>query len=265
MNLLFHQMVSRKEYLEKLLTELVCKLEDSPKGKLRVSNDRGIARYYCVTSPKDTHGKYIPKKEQELAYQLAQKDYMQRLYRKVIEELEDIDKYLLKHGETYLEDVYSNLNQYRRNMVMPMVLTDEMFVEQWEMAAYEGNPYYPEEKVYSTKKDELVRSKSEVMLADMYYELGIPYRYEAQLQLKNGKKKYPDFTLLKIATREIIYHEHLGLLENEEYLHANLAKFDEYRENGIYLGKNLIITYEAEGFYLNVKEIRKMVQEMMQA
>lgn len=97
MNLLFHQMVSRKEYLEKMQTELVCKLEDSPKGKLRVSNDRGIARYYHVTSPKDTHGKYIPKREQELAYQLAQKDYMQRLYQKVREELDDIDKYLFEY------------------------------------------------------------------------------------------------------------------------------------------------------------------------
>ena len=30
----------------------------------------------------------------------------------------------------------------------------------------------------------------------MYYELGIPYRYEAELRLRNGKRKYPDFTLL---------------------------------------------------------------------
>ena len=59
--------------------------------------------------------------------------------------------------------------------------------------------------MYPTKKDENVRSKSEVMIADMYYELGIPYRYEAQLLLKNGKKKYPDFTLLKTKTRQIVF------------------------------------------------------------
>ena len=66
-----------------------------------------------------------------------------------------------------------------------------------EKENYNTNPYYPEQKVYPTKKDEMVRSKSEVMLADMYCEMGIPYRYEAELVLKNGKKRYPDFTLLK--------------------------------------------------------------------
>ena len=42
----------------------------------------------------------------------------------------------------------------------------------------------------------------------------------------------------------------------------NLQKLDEYRRNGIYPGKNLIITYEAEGSYLNIKEIRQMVKEI---
>ena len=59
-------------------------------------------------------------------------------------------------------------------------------------------------EVYETKKNELVRTKSEMMLADMYYELGIPYRYEAQLLLKNGKKKYPDFTLLKTKITNLL-------------------------------------------------------------
>lgn len=73
--------------------------------------------------------------------------------------------------------------------------------------------------------------------------------------------KYPDFTLLKVKTREIIYHEHLGLLDDEEYRKANLAKLEEYRKNGIYQGKNLIITYEGTGCPLNIKEIRAYVQE----
>ena len=97
----------------------------------------------------------------------------------------------------------------------------------------------------------------------MYYELGIPYRYEAEVQLSNGKIKYPDFTLLNIRTREVIYHEHLGLMDDENYRKVNLIKLDEYRRNGIYLGKNLIITYEAEGCYLNIREIRDMCREII--
>lgn len=192
---------------------------------------------------------------------LVQKEYMLKLRQEVKEEIEDIGKYLPLH-ENSLENVYNKLNDYRKNIVIPMVLSDEQFVMQWEREHYETNPYLPEEKVYPTQKDELVRSKSEVLLADMYYELGIPYRYEAQLKLKNGKRKYPDFTLLKVKTREVIYHEHFGLLDNEEYRQASLNKLDEYSKNGIYLGKNLIITYEAEGHYLNIKEIKKMMKEI---
>lgn len=260
MNPLFQPIMQRKEHLENLLLDLTDKLQLAPQGKLRVSNDRGIPRYFHITNPKDTRGNYILKKNHELACQLAQKDYMQKLYKEVKEELDDINLYLSKHGAATLENVYAGLNEYRKNIVTPMVISDEMYIWQWENEQYETNPYYPEEKVYPTKKDEMVRSKSEVLLADMYYELGIPYRYEAQFLLKNGKVKYPDFTILKAKTREIIYHEHLGLLDNEEYRQANLAKLEEYRKNGIYTGKNLIITYEAEGCYLNIKEIRKMIE-----
>lgn len=263
MNLLHDQMTKRKEYLESLKKQVEQEMSDFPEGHLRISNDRGIPRYFHVLKANDTRGDYIPKENTELANQLAQKDYTQKLYKKVNKELADINKFLSRHTPDELEQVYTSMNTYRKELVTPDVVPDEMFVSAWEQEDYNTNPYYPEQRVYSTKKDELVRSKSEVMLADMYYEMGIPYRYEAELVLKGGKKKYPDFTLLKTNTREIIYHEHLGLLDDEEYREANLSKLEEYRKNGIYLGKNLILTYEAEGCYLNIKDVKKMVSEIM--
>lgn len=262
MNQLFYELNKRKEYLQDLMREIDIRLYTSPQGALRVSNIKGIPRYYHMTKVGDTQGKYIQKKNKNLACQLAQKDYMQKLYREAAKELESINIYLTNHGEADLEKVYDGLNQYRKEIVTPLVITDEMHAEQWRNEMYETNPYHLEDKVYPTKKDEMVRSKSEVLLADMYYELGIPYRYEAELRLKNGKRKYPDFTLLNIKTREVIYHEHLGLMDNEEYRQANFVKLDEYRKNGIYPGKNLIITYEGEGAYINIKEIKQMIQEI---
>jgi len=263
LNQLFHELNKRRDYLQELIREIEGQLQIAPQGNLRVSNIKGIPRYYHMTIPGDTKGKYIKSKDKSLAYQLAQKDYLQKLYQEVKEELQDIEFFLKKHGGDDLEQVYDKMNEYRKEIVSPIVITDEMYVEQWEKEQFETNCYYPEEKVYPTKKDEMVRSKSEVMLADMYYDLGIPYRYEAALRLKNGKKKYPDFTLLDIRTRKVVYHEHMGLLDNEEYRQANMQKLKEYQKNGIYLGKNLIITYEGEGHYLNIREIRKMVKEIM--
>lgn len=263
MSELFHELNKRRQYLQELMREIKGQLQIAPQGNLRVSNIKGIPRYYHVTTSGDTKGKYIKNEDRNLACQLAQKDYMQKLYQEAEEELQDIECFLNKHGNNDLEEIYDGLNEYRKEIVMPMIITDEMFIQQWEKEPFDTNPYHPEEKVYPTKKDEMVRSKSEVMLADMYYDLRIPYRYEAELRLKNGKKKYPDFTLLDIRTRKVAYHEHLGLLDNEEYRQANMQKLEEYRKNGIYLGKNLIITYEGEGCYLNIREIKKMVREMM--
>lgn len=233
-----------------------------PQGKLRISNNRGVPRYYHIVEPKDTIGKYISQKDQEVVKKLAEKDYMNKLKKEVESELQDINNYLKKHNSTNLEDIYRNMNDYRKNLVTPLVLTEESYAKQWESQSYVQNPYYEEEKIYPTKKDEFVRSKSEAILADMYYELGIPYRYDAEIQLKGGVKKYPDFTLFDAKNKREIYHEHFGMLDDDKYRKKNLQKLDEYRRNGIYPGKNLIITYEAEGSYLNIKEIRQMVKEI---
>ena len=262
MNQLFQELINRKEYLQKIINQTEKDIKTFPEGMLRVSKIQGIPRYYHVKNSGDEKEKYISKKNVELAKKLAQKEYEKKLCRQAKEELDDINLFLAKHKEDKLEKIYSELNQYRKDLVQPKILTDEMYVNLWMSEEYETNPYFLEEKVYETKKNELVRTKSEMMLADMYYELGIPYRYEAELRLKNGKKKYPDFTLLDVKNRKVIYHEHLGLLDKEEYRQSNFNKIDDYRRSGIYMGKNLILTYEVEGCYLNMREIRQMMSEL---
>lgn len=262
LNLLIPELEKRKQYLETLLSFINQQQENMPQGKLRISKSRGILRYYNIIDPKDTLGSYIPKGKQEIVNKLAEKDYLNKLKKEVEVELHDINSYLKKHNSSNLEDIYRNMNDYRKNLITPLVLPDELYVQQWKNESYTINPYFDINKIYPTKNDELVQSKSEAILADMYYDLGIPYRYDAELQLKNGVRKYPDFTLLDIKNRRLVYHEHFGMFDDDEYRRKNLRKLDEYRRNGIYPGKNLIITYEAEGSYLNVKEIRQMVKEI---
>ena len=121
----------------------------------------------------------------------------------------------------------------------------------------------PEEKVYQTKRGEMVRSKSELLIADLLYEMEIPYRYEPRVRMKGGNYKYPDFLILNRKTRQTIYWEHLGLMDDPDYLNNNLAKILEYGENGICLGKNLMITFETSEHPLNVRWIRKILSEIL--
>ena len=55
-------------------------------------------------------------------------------------------------------------------------------------------------------KGEKVRSKSEVNIANMLHEKGIPYRYEEELQLRNGKIVSPDFTIF-VKNGESVYNQ----------------------------------------------------------
>lgn len=98
----------------------------------------------------------------------------------------------------------------------------------------------------------------------MLYDMGIPYRYEYPVRIYNGKIRYPDFTLLKTKTREVIYFEHFGCMDEEGYRKDTMLKMDEYRASGIYPGKNLIFTYETEDSPLDIKGTRKMLAELFQ-
>ena len=65
-----------------------------------------------------------------------------------------------------------------------------------------------------------------------------------------------------MASRQEIYHEHMGLIDDKEYRMHNLQKIEEYRKSGIFAGKNLFITYESSGCPLNIREIEKCVRWM---
>lgn len=119
LNPLISELEKRKHYLEKLQSFINQQLKDMPQGKLRIKNNRGILRYYHITDSKDTIGKYIPKENQQIANQLAEKDYMSKLKKEVEAELRDIKIYLKKHNLSNLEDIYTFTNEYRRNGIYP--------------------------------------------------------------------------------------------------------------------------------------------------
>ena len=233
-----------------------------PKGRLRVSQTRNQIRYYQVESSEHFSGEYITKENKDIAKALAQKDYNGEFLRNAQNELKELERSIRLFSETNADLAYQDLDPRRQRLVEPYIIPDDLYAANWLSQPFKTNSFMPEARIYDTKNGEKVRSKSEAILADLFLELGIPYHYEQALTLKDKTVRYPDFTLLKKATREVIYLEHFGLLDDEEYRHKCLEKLDEYRHNGIYPGKNLLITYESEDFPLDIKGIRKMIKEL---
>ena len=117
--------------------------------------------------------------------------------------------------------------------------------------------FYEEKLIHKTKRGEMVRSKSEVIIANMLFEVGVQYSYEQELSLKDGTKRSPDFTISKAG--KIFYWEHLGMLQNEEYRKSWDAKCKQYEENDIIEGKNLIISKDGLDGSLDSQEIDRLI------
>jgi len=87
--------------------------------------------------------------------------------------------------------------------------------------------------IHRTERGELVRSKSELVIADKFHARGIVYFYEQPLQLGVGRVRYPDFTIADHASGVTYYWEHLGLLHDPSYRSRWERKRAEYIEAGI--------------------------------
>ena len=87
--------------------------------------------------------------------------------------------------------------------------------------------------IHRTERGDLVRSKSELVIADKLHARGIDYGYEQPLVLPNGRTRYPDFTIADHAQGVTFYWEHLGMLDDAGYRTRWERKRGEYLEFGI--------------------------------
>ncbi|MCR5651645.1 MAG: hypothetical protein K6F86_10730 [Lachnospiraceae bacterium] len=257
-------MKRRANELKKAIDAAEKKKEGFPEGRLRISRSGRQIRYYHVVPSGNSSGTYITRDKREIVKVLAQKNYTGQFIAAAKKELSRLEYCIRLLLDIDADQVYQGMTLSRKQLIEPYILPDELYAARWLEKEYKSNPYNPEGKIYETRNGEMVRSKSEAILADMLYELQIPYHYEQSLKLRNNIIRYPDFTLLKEKTRELIYLEHFGLLNDEQYRTDCLKKLGEYRNNGIYPGKNLLITLESKDCPLDISGTRKMLKEIFQ-
>lgn len=263
MNKIGQELEKRKNYLLKVKEEKEKALKKAPEGSLRINNKAGRMQYYYRTDPKDFNGVYLKKNEIDLVRKLAQKDYDKQVYSAAIQELEAIEKYSKKFPERAIEEIYEEVRKERKSFISPIEVPIEEYVRTWQSRLYEGKGFEEDAPEIYTAKGERVRSKSEMMIADMLEREGIPYRYECPLILKGWGAIYPDFTLLHKETRKEIYWEHLGMMDNPEYVENAVKKITLYEQNGIYPGERLLITYETKKTPLHRKTVYRMIERFL--
>jgi ATP-dependent DNA helicase RecQ len=80
---------------------------------------------------------------------------------------------------------------------------------------YLGIGRFSAAKEHKALSGDWVRSKSEVIIANLLYERRIPFEYETRLASPDGATYLPDFTIHWDG--KTYYWEHLGLLDHEDY------------------------------------------------
>lgn len=254
---------ARRKYLLQLKRQKEKALSKAPEGTLRLCSRGGKPEYYRRIDTKDFNGEYIKKKDVQIAMALAQKDYDQRVLKAGEEELRRIAQFLRNPSQVSVEQVYESLHPDRQDLILPIRETDGQYVKEWQEKPYLGKEIYGSHPEYYTARGERVRSKSEVIIADLLNREGIPYKYECPVYLDAWGEVYPDFTVLNVRKRKEIYWEHLGMMDNAEYAENAIAKIYNYEQNGIFQGENLILTYETQKQPLNQKQIMRLVQQYL--
>lgn len=240
--------------------------KDIPQGHLRIaqlSQKTQKPQYYHYTNPKDKKGRFIPRKETKLAVQLAQKDYDISIIKLLKKQISQTRQYL--KNINIISACYTNLSPARQHLITPVTLTDEQYAEQWQSVSWQGRPFAQDEHYLLTNRNEKVRSKSEVLIANALAKHGIAYRYEYPQSLKNSQNKmitfHPDFLCLNIKTRVEYIWEHFGLMDNPDYAQKAVRKLQFYAQNKIFPGRNLIITMETQSEPLTPQFVETMIKE----
>lgn len=254
----------QKEYKQLLFLKdkIQDQLKNVPTGRIKTSKNRNQMLYYIKEGNK---WKYLKKEDQEIARQIAMRDYNEAVLRKVLEQEKQVKQVLEKYDPRAIEKQYDSLSEGRKRLVKPWIEPEEMFVEKWLAKKYKGNDYWENTQEIYTQKGERVRSKSEKIIADKLYQSGVPYRYECPIYLKGRGEIYPDFLCLNRETRKEIVWEHFGMMGDEEYCSHAMKKIGSYAENGYIQGRNLIMTFESAEKVLNTKEIDRIIQVVFPA
>ena len=234
-------LLEEQQRLEEIIAKAKMENAGMPEGHLRISKYQNRCRYYhCI---EDRNGTYIPKGNMTLSKQLAQKAYNKSIINKVEEQLCKIGKLLETDADEEMKELYDSLHPDRKKLIVPLEDTWEQALQKWYETSYQGKEFQEGTPVILTEKGERVRSKP--------------------IYLKGYGTVYPDFTFLSSKTRQEMYWEHEGMMDNQEYARSAVRKIESYQKNGIYPGERLILTFETQQSMLNQNRVENLVEKYL--
>ncbi len=258
---------ARRRYAElsKIKAEREQAVANAPEGRIHIVRSGKKVQFYLRADKSDKSGRYIHKNDKKTIKKYLQKSYDEEIIKAIGQELQGLERLFKKSDSSVdnIRQIYSGKQIEIKSAISPVDVSDEDFVKKWIDKSYVGKEISDYVPFYDTKRKERVRSKSELNIANMLDSYGVPYKYECPLKLKDGKVIYPDFTVINVKSRKVIYWEHRGMMDDKNYANMAVSRIKQMRKSKICLGDNLIITEETAADPLGTDEIKFVIKKYL--
>ncbi|MEH1833965.1 MAG: RecQ family ATP-dependent DNA helicase [Nostoc sp.] len=174
--------------------------------------------------------------------------------------IEATEEYLTDEQLETISNETASKREYKHNLLDYLVYLldnfDSSISMHQEIGRYLGVSKHSLNKIHQTENGILVRSKSEVIIANILYRSNINFQYEEKLFYNEHQWKEPDFTIRHNGN--VWYWEHLGLLGNEQYNENWQKKKKLYKELGVF--DKVLTTQESAVLSNQVNELIKKIK-----
>lgn len=262
MNHLIKLINERIIILESIIQEKKKQIERAPQGIINVAKTNNRVQYYYKKHTKDKK-KYLKKSEHSLVQAVYQKEYNEKVLDKARKEHYHLNQLINLYQKGTCEQIYEQLDCVRKEWVHPIALSDEKYIDEWLKQEYLPKGFSPDAPEYYTDNGERVRSKSEILIANALRKHNVPYRYETPLFLKGYGTIHPDFKILNVRERKEYYWEHMGKMDDPEYVEKALQRIDAYQKNHIFPGEKLLLSHETFSHPLDTRNIERLIMKYL--
>lgn len=256
--------------LEKINNKIEAFLKKAPEGCLKWQNKNEKTYYYHQFKlDNEKWGReYIKKENSSLANQLAMKYYYINIKSLVEKQLQALKKFVNNYPVEKIDDVYEKMCPERKRLCTPIGQGVKVLLKQWMEEYYEPATMYSDKLKFVTEQGEKVRSKSELIIANLLYQYrdDILYKYEQPLEIVyEGKKEiiYPDFKIINIHTGKIKYFEHAGRMDDFKYANRFVEKMNKYVANDLLPGRDVVWSFETQAIPLDISIIKQLINDII--